>query len=48
MDLIHPSKFDERNKMPQAKQKELISNVKELYPFAAHGALALEHNLRLL
>ena len=48
MDLIHPSKFDERKKMPQAKQKELIRDIKELYPFAVHDALALEHNLNAL
>ncbi|XP_065054458.1 zinc finger MYM-type protein 1-like isoform X1 [Rhopilema esculentum] len=48
MELIHPSKFDERKKMPPAKQKELICKVKELYPFAVPDALALEHNLSVL
>ena len=46
--MIYPSKFDERKKMPQAKQKELIRDIKELYPFAVHDALALEHNLNAL
>ena len=48
MDLIHPSKFDERKKMPPSKQKELINEIIELYPFAVQDALALEHNLNVL
>ena len=45
MDLIHPSNFEERKKMPSAKQKLLINGITELYPFAIHDVLALEHNL---
>ena len=48
MDLIRPSKFDERKKMPPSKQKELINEIIDLYPFAVQDALALEHILNVL
>ena len=48
MDLIRPSKFDERKKMPPSKQKELINEIIDLYPFAVQDALALEHILNIL
>eukprot|EP00794_Sanderia_malayensis_P008582 gene8582-9499_t len=48
MDLIHPSKFAERRAVSQAKQKDLINDLKNLYPFVVSDPLALEHNLSIL
>eukprot|EP00794_Sanderia_malayensis_P010654 gene10654-11784_t len=48
MDFIHPSKFAERRAVSQAKQKGLIHDLKNLYPFVVSDPLALEHNLSVL
>ena len=48
MNLVHPLKFEERKKMPPSKQNEMINQIKELYQFAVHDALAFEHNLNVL
>ena len=48
MDLIHPSKFDERKEKLPSISKKLINEIIDLYPFAVQDALAVEHNLNVL
>ena len=48
IDLIHPSKFDERRKASAANQRALINELKNLYPFAVTDPIAVENNLEIL
>ena len=48
MDLIHPSKFEERKQASSTQQRELINDLQKLYPFAVPDVIATENNLHVL
>ena len=48
MELIHPTKFEERRKATVRQQRALINDVQELYPFVVKDVLATEYNLSVL
>ena len=48
MSLIHPTKFEERNRTSAGEQRELIERARRLYPFAVTVVTATEYNLNVL
>ena len=48
MELIHPSKFQDRKKATVTEQRVLINDVRKLYPFAVRDLIETEHNLHVL
>ena len=48
MDLIHPSKFATSRKASSNETRELLGELKDLYPFAVTDIISLEHNLDVL
>ena len=48
MDLIHTSKFEERNQVSSTQQSELINDLQKLYPFAVPDVIATENNPHVL
>ena len=46
--LIHPTKFEERNRATAGEQRELIERVRRLYPFVVTDVTATEYNLNVL
>ena len=48
MNLIHPSKFEARKNASPQEQKQLIAELRDIYPTAVPDPLALEHCLNVL
>ena len=48
MNLIHPTKFEERKRATSREQRALIEAVHRLYPFAVSDVTATEYNLNVL
>ena len=48
MNLIHPSKFEARKNASSQEQKQLIAELRDIYPTAVPDPLALEHCLNVL
>ncbi len=48
MELIHPSKFEQRRKVTSAQQRSMLNELKMLYPFAVQDIIATENNLEVI
>eukprot|EP00794_Sanderia_malayensis_P002228 gene2228-2538_t len=48
MELIHPTKFEQRKKATSAQQRALLNDARNLYPFAVPDIIATENNLDVL
>ena len=48
MNLVHPSKFNDRKEATVWEQRLLIDELRKHYPFAVDDKTATEYNLNLL